>query len=99
MIAFRQGPNRMEVIRQDNHCIYQEGMRFINRQERLAQGADMVRQQRTMPLCQIHRKEIGSACYSDTPVVGHGAVRVRIEHFLEDGFRLSALPILRKGLE
>jgi len=43
------------------------------RTKRTAQVIDVFHQQRTIPLLQVHRKEIGSARNPDTSVVGRAA--------------------------
>src|SRR6266702_5258483 len=70
-VAGRQGPDRMQMIGQDDERVDVEGMTMTCRGDRIAQGRDMVDEQALLPLQQVDREEEASARDECATIIGH----------------------------
>src|SRR5260370_18483665 len=70
-VAGRQGPDRMQMIGQDDECVDVEGMAMTCRGDRITQGRNMVDEQGLLPLQQVDREEEASARDECATIVGH----------------------------
>jgi hypothetical protein len=78
-VAFRQRPDRMQMIRQDDDGFDVERMAAPNITERLAQEIDVIDEKTQAPLSQIGREEKAAAADEVSPIVCHRASIARMK--------------------
>jgi hypothetical protein len=66
-----QGPDRVEMIGQDDERVYREGMTLPGRGDCLAQRGDMIDEQSSASLQQVDREEEASAWNERATIVRH----------------------------
>src|ERR1700731_1168104 len=72
-VAFRQRPDRMQMVRQDDDGLNVERMAPPNIAERLAQEVDGIDEKTQAALSQIGREEKAAAADEVSPIVRHSA--------------------------
>jgi len=90
-ISFRQGQDRMKVIRQDDDGINRKGPFLSGQAKRGAKRADMIDQRRRSAFCECHREEVGSTVNAVAPVPNHFGMISRIS-LRSSGLRANPAP-------
>ena len=67
-IVLGQGPDHVQVIRQDHGSLDREGMSCAHLTKHGPQKDDMFGQQHKPPVGQINREEVAAACYEVAPI-------------------------------
>lgn len=70
-ITIGQRLDAMQVIRQDNHCVYFKWVFCFDLAKNVAQGIDLLHQQALTAINQRHREKITASLDEIAPIFGH----------------------------